>query len=198
MYKAIDINYDSLPYLSRETIDIHFNKHYKGYLNKLNDLLNYLGYDYGYSKEELVNHIDDFPIEYRDDILYNLGGVLNHELYFSNLGFDGEFSGVLFDRLVDSYGSYDKFVLEFKNKANSLVGSGYTNLVIDDGKFSIINTSNQDTVYSFGFIPILSLDLWEHAYYLDYRNNRSKYIDDFFSMIDFSKVNRRYEEKVQN
>lgn len=199
MYKPISINYKSLePYLGFLTIDIHYNKHYMGYLNKLNDILNYLGYDFRYSKVELFDHIDEFNILYRDNILFNLGGVLNHENYFSILKTGSKPQGVFYDALVKSYGSYDKFKNEFKNKASSLVGSGYTNLVVDsNGNFNIINTSNQDTVYSIGFTPIISFDLWEHAYYLDYKNNRGKYIDDFFSMIDFDFLNEKYK-KIQD
>lgn len=195
MYKAISIDYyDLSPYLGSETIDIHYNKHYKGYLDKLNSILNYLNFDYKYSVSELVNHIDEFPIEYRDSILYNAGGVLNHELYFKNLGFNSNIDGELYNKIVDDFGSFINFKNEFKRLANLLVGSGYTFLVLDNDKLKIINFSNQDTPYSYGFVPIMNIDLWEHAYYLDYRNNRSKYIDDFFSIVDFNKVNEEYKK----
>ncbi len=196
MYKSISIDYESVnPYLSVKTIDVHFNRHYMGYLNKLNDILSYLGYDFKYSKEELVDHIDMFELPYRDSILYNLGGVLNHELYFKTLGFGGSFGGALRDKLIKQYGSIDAFKNEFKRQANLLVGSGYTFLVMDKkGDLLIINMSNQDTPYSYGYLPIFNIDLWEHAYYLDYLNDRSLYIDDFFSMIDFNFVNKNYEK----
>lgn len=195
MYKMININYDNLnPYLSSLTIDIHYNKHYMGYLNNLNDILNYLNYDYSLSLEELIMHIDDFPLEYRDQILYNASGVLNHQLYFDNLGFNDSLSGFLYEKIVSQYGSFKKFKDEFKKKANLMVGSGYTFLVVKkDGDLLIMNVSNQDSPYLYGYVPIMNIDLWEHAYYLDYYNNRSKYIDDFFSMIDFNKVNEKYE-----
>ena len=199
MYKAISIDYKDLnPYLSSETINIHYNKHYIGYLNKLNSILNYLGFDYKYSVIELINHIDEFPIEYRDSILYNAGGVLNHELYFKNLGFNNDLGGELYNKIIEDFGSYDKFNVEFKRVANLMIGSGYTFLVLDKNKLRFINFSNQDTPYSLGFIPIMNIDLWEHAYYLDYRNNRAKYIDDFFSMIDFNKVNEEYKKTIKN
>lgn len=197
MYKAISIDYSNLePYLSSDTISTHYGKHYMGYLNKLNDILTYLNYDFKYTVRELVLHIDEFPIEHRDTILYNAGGVLNHELYFKTLGFNGNFSGLLYDKIVNEYGSFDTFKDKFKEQANILVGSGYTFLVVDDNdKLLIMNLPNQDTPYSYGYKPIMNIDLWEHAYYLDYKNNRAGYINDFFSMIDFSDINEEYKEQ---
>lgn len=199
MYKAISINYKDLePYLGSETVDIHYNKHYKGYLNKLNDILEYLKFDYRYSVVELISHIDEFPIAYRDSILYNAGGVLNHELYFNILGFNGNMSGELYNKVVEDYVSFDNFKDEFKKQANLMVGSGYTFLVLDNNnKLLIMNMPNQDTPYSYKYKPIMNIDLWEHAYYLDYRNDRAKYIDDFFSMVDFNKVNEEYKKAVK-
>jgi len=199
MYKAISIDYKDLePYLSSETVDIHYNKHYKGYLNKLNSILDYLKFDYRYSVVELISHIDEFPIAYRDSILYNAGGVLNHELYFRILGFNGNMSGELYNKVVEDYGSFDNFKDEFKKQANLMVGSGYTFLVLDNNnKLLIMNMPNQDTPYSYKYKPIMNIDLWEHAYYLDYRNDRAKYIDDFFSMVDFNKVNEEYKKAVK-
>lgn len=200
MYKKIAINYKDLnPYLSSKTIDIHYNKHYLNYLLKLNDVLNYLNFDYKYNISELVLHIDEFPLEYRDTILYNAGGVLNHELFFKNLSKNNNLEkNELYLKIEEYFGSFDKFVSEFKNKANLLVGSGYTFLVLNrDNKLLIINVSNQDTPYSYSYLPILNIDLWEHSYYLDYYNNRSKYIDDFFSMIDLSLANEEYKKVIK-
>lgn len=200
MYKRIVLNYKDLnPYLSSKTIDIHYNKHYLNYLLKLNDVLNYLNFDYKYNISELVSHIDEFPLEYRDTILYNAGGVLNHELFFKNLSKNNNLEkNELYLKIEEDFGSFDKFVSEFKNKANLLVGSGYTFLVLNsDNKLLIINVSNQDTPYSYSYLPILNIDLWEHSYYLDYYNNRSKYIDDFFSMIDLSLANEEYKKVIK-
>ena len=202
MYESIVLpySYDALePFLSARTINIHFNKHYKNYLNKLNQLLQGVGYDYRYSKEELIDHIDQFPMEIRDDILFNLGGVINHELYFLGLGVKNNLPfGNFGAKLIKQYGSFDNFKKQFIQIASKAVGSSYTFLVVNKNKdLDILNTSNQDTPYLYGFIPILALDLWEHAYYLDYQSNKSAYIDAFFQNIDFSNVERLYDQAIQ-
>lgn len=202
MYEAKPLEYDNSalePYIDTETLYIHYNKHYLNYLNKLNALLKSVEYDNRYTKEELVNHIDEFPIDIRDDILYNLGGVLNHELYFESLGPNNNtnISGNLKEKVIKDYGSVETFLEEFKRQTKILVGSGYTFLVINkEKKLEIVNFSNQETPYSYGLIPIMTIDLWEHAYYLKYKNDRDKYIDAFFKIIDFNKVNNQYEKNI--
>lgn len=202
MYEAKPLEYDNSalePYIDTETLYIHYNKHYLNYLNKLNALLKSVEYDNRYTKEELVNHIDEFPIDIRDDILYNLGGVLNHELYFESLGPNNNtnISGNLKEKVIKNYGSVETFLEEFKRQTKILVGSGYTFLVINkEKKLEIVNFPNQETPYSYGLIPIMTIDLWEHAYYLKYKNDRDKYIDAFFKIIDFNKVNNQYEKNI--
>ena len=135
MYKKIDLDYRSLePYLDDKTLDIHYNKHYLKYLDNLNNLLNSVGYDYKYSLRDLINHIDMFDEKIRGEILYNLGGVLNHELYFDIMNLNGkaEPSGKLMEVIIKKYGSYNNFVSEFINMANKLKGSGFTFLVLNN------------------------------------------------------------------
>lgn len=192
----LDYDYNSMePVIDGETMYIHYNKHYLGYLDKLNSLLESSNYNYKYSKEELADKIDIFPIDKRGDILYNLGGVINHEIYFTSISNRGNIypSGKLAEDINTYFGSYDNFKKEFKESANNLKGSGYTFLVKDkNNKLLIINTSNQDTPYYYGFTPIMGIDLWEHAYYLQYKNNRSLYIDNYFKIVDFKKISARY------
>ena len=176
MYKQEPLEYQSLePFISDRTLDIHYNKHYLGYLNKLNNLLEKVGYKGNLSKEEMVKKIDIFNIKDRGEILYNLGGVLNHELYFKTMS-DKKNNlpvGKIKEAIEKEYGSFEKFKMEFIKTSKQLVGSGYTFLVINSQKqLDIINLPNQDTPYMFDLIPISALDLWEHAYYLDYQNRR--------------------------
>ena len=196
MYSSIT-NYEAYePYISSYTMNIHYNKHYKKYLDNLNNLLS--KYDYEYSKEELVKNIAIFPLAERDDILFNLGGVLNHELFFNNLGY-GKMSENFKNKIIEDFNSIDNFKEEFIKQANLLVGSGYTFLVLNkENNLEIINVANQDTPISYGLIPIMNLDLWEHAYYLDYQNDRKAYINNFFSIVDFNKVSNLYEEIQKN
>ena len=203
MYKSVILPYnygDLEPVLNSETINVHYNKHYLGYLEKLNKILNDINYDYRYTKEELVSHIDEIPIDVRDDVLYNLGGVLNHELYFYSMS-NNKVNvpiGALRKKIIDEYGTIENFKDEFIKTANKLVGSGYTFLVLNNNlKLEIINTPNQETPYLYGLIPIMALDLWEHAYYLVYRNRRGEYIEKFFEIVDYNNINKNYEKAVK-
>lgn len=202
MYKAIELEYsfdDIKDFIDPKTMDIHFDTLYKGYLNRLNKYLQDENYDFRYSKEELVNHIDEFSLEVRDDILYNLGGVLNHERYFSIIAPNStNISEIFLNKIKATYGSMDNFKAAFKIKALNLVGSGYTNLIIDkNGDLNIINTSNQEIPDLYGFASLISLDLWEHAYFLKYYQDKSQYIDRFFNYIDYDKVSNLYEETIK-
>ena len=193
-YQAKELNfYDAYePYISSYTMNIHYNKHYKKYLDNLNELLQ--KYNYDYTKEQLVFNIDLFPLAERGNILFNLGGVLNHELYFSILG-SGELSSSLSDKINEDFGDFNSFQEEFIRQANLLVGSGYTFLVLNNNnQLEIINVPNQDTPYSYGLIPLMNIDLWEHAYYLDYQNRKDEYINNFFSIVNFSEVSNNYEK----
>ncbi|HHW68968.1 MAG TPA: superoxide dismutase [Tenericutes bacterium] len=203
MYELKPLRYseNSLePYISSKTVDIHYNKHAKNYLNKLNNILNELNYDFSMPLNELVVNIEIFPIEKRDDVLFNAGGVLNHDLYFSNISPNRNIypTGQFLEAIDKQFGSFENFKNEFIKKANILTGSGYTFLVLTrDNKLEIINTTNQETPYLYGLKPIMTIDLWEHAYYLDYQNRRSDYINNFFEIIDFEVVGKLYEENIK-
>lgn len=197
MYTRINLDYKTLePYISDKTLTLHYNNHYLKYLNNLNEILKENNYDFKDSKEELFKNIDQFPIGIRDKILFNLGGVVNHELYFNNISMNKKNEPIasIKEAIDEEYGNYEIFKEKFKKSAKNLVGSGYTFLVLNKSKLQIINMSNQESPYMYNMIPIIALDLWEHAYYLDYQNNKDKYIDTFFEIIDFNKVNSIYEK----
>lgn len=195
MYKYNNLNYESealINLLSLKSIDIE-KEYGMLYLNKLNSLLNLNNYDYRYTKEELINHIDIFPLDIRADILYNLGGVLNHESFINSINGDFVLNNEITRELIKEYGSISNFKNTFKNTAFNLVGSGHTYLVIDRyNKFNIINLSNEEVPYSFGFIPIITLDLWEHTYLYKYNLNKNEYINNFLNSLDFKKINDIY------
>lgn len=199
MYQKKELDYSTLePYISDRTLYIHYNNYYLKYLKNLNDILNKENYNYKYDKEDLFKHIDLFNIANRDDIIYNLGGVVNHELYFNSVSNLGNNKPILEIKkeIEKKYGIYENFAQEFKKMALNLKGSGYTYLVINKNKeLQIINMSNEESPYLYGMIPIIALDMYEHAYYLDYQNNKEKYIDSFFHIIDFKKINKLYEKE---
>lgn len=195
--KTLPYNYSGLePIISTTTVNIHYNKHEKGYLDRLNKFLREAGYNGHYTIPEIILNIDKFPIEYRGDILYNAGGVVNHDLYWNSMGKLSLPSGKLLEKIVNVYGSYDSFKKKFIEEANKLIGSGYTFLVMDNkNNLNIINLSNQDSPLSYGYEPLFTIDLWEHAYYLDYQNRRADYINNFFSIVNFDEASKKYESK---
>ena len=194
MYKIKPLKYsfDYLqPYLSEQTIKRHY-RIYMNYVNTLNQLI-----DSDYTLEEIVKNIDKFEMKKRDKILYTASAILNHEMYFDNMNKNkNEPVGALKEKIINQYGSFERFIEEFKTQASYVVGSGYTFLVLNKDNLEIINTSNQDNPYSYGLIPIMALDLWEHAYFLDYFN-RQEYIDNFFSIVDFEQINNNYEKSIK-
>lgn len=199
--KPLDYSYDALePYIGTKTVALHHEKHHQGYLDKLNKALSKVDFDFSYSILEVIQNISRFPLLLRGEILYNAGGVLNHDLYFENIGPNkkNQPTGNLKKAIVKEFGSYEQFKEEFTKNALTVVGSGWTFLVLtNEKKLQIVNMSNQETPYLYGFIPILALDLWEHAYYLDLQNNKQQYIDNFFLILDFDKIGKIYEENYQ-
>lgn len=198
-YKRITLDYKSLePYIDDRTLDLHYNAHYRNYTDKLNKYLNDINYDYKDSPEYLAKHIDILPMENRDEILFNLGGYLNHSLYFYNLTNKKKDIPIELLNLINKYfGSFSLFKEEFIDMAMEVKGSGYTFLVMDkNNKLRIINASNQDTPYYYGFTPIMTIDVWEHAYYLKYTYLRKKYLENIFDIIDFDKVYKLYLDNI--
>lgn len=201
MYTKIklDYNLDELePYISRETLDIHYNVLYERYLNNLNDLLQKNNFNFKIPKEDIYNIIKRFPIDDREPILFNLGGVLNHELYFLNLT-SSKKNNEEFNKLIESkYVTFQNFINRFSTKVKEIRGSGYTFLVIDkDKELGLINLSNQDSPYRMGLFPIMNIDIWEHAYFLDYKANKDEYINNYFKILDYSKIYERYENSIE-
>lgn len=200
-YERIKLDYTTLePYIDNKTLDLHYNAHYKGYTDNLNKYLKKHNYNYEYDPIYLAKNIDILPMEDRDEILFNLGGYLNHSLYFYILTYKKKSIPTPFIEIINKqFVSFDNFKNEFINMATELKGSGYTFLVLDkNNKLRIINTSNQDTPYYYGFIPIMTIDVWEHAYYLKHYNKRKDYLEAIFNIIDWDKVYKLYLLNTSN
>ena len=200
-YERIKLDYTTLEsYIDNKTLDLHYNAHYKGYTDNLNKYLKKHNYNYEYDPIYLAKNIDILPMEDRDEILFNLGGYLNHSLYFYILTDKKKSIPIPFIEIINKhFVSFDNFKNEFINMATELKGSGYTFLVLDkNNKLRIINTSNQDTPYYYGFIPIMTIDVWEHAYYLKHYNKRKDYLEAIFNIIDWDKVYKLYLLNTSN
>lgn len=203
MYKKMPLSYsfDALePFIDTHTMGLHYNKHYANYLNKLNELLVKNNFKFQYTPDDIVNNLNEFNPNDLDDILFNLGGVLNHELYWSIISPNQNKKPVksIKNAIEKKYGNFDNFKNKFIEYALSLKGSGYTFLVIDPNKeLDIINTSNQITPYLNNYIPIMTIDMWEHAYYLNYKNNKKEYLENIFEILDFEKINNLYDINIK-
>jgi len=202
MYRLMQLpyNFDDLkPDINEEVVITHYTKHHKSYVDKLNKIFAENNYEIKYSLEEIPKHIEEFYIKDRDDILYNVGGIINHDLYWNSMGKTKMLpSGNLLEKINEKYGDFDNFKNEFIKKAKNLKGSGYTFLVNDlKGELNIINMVNQETPISYNFNPLFTIDLWEHAYYLQYKNNRDKYIENFWNKANFKYANKKYNEFIK-
>ncbi len=201
MYQPYILKYDYNdlePHISKKTMEIHYNNHYLKYLKNLNDALIKNKFNFQYPKEDLFDNIDIFPIQDRDTILYNAGGVINHELYFSSIKKQENNVSIpepLQSALVKKFGNIENFMNQLIELASFLPGSGYTFLAVKPNQdLYLLNLPNQDSPFSYDMVPILAIDVWEHAYYLDYYNNRKKYIEELMKIIDFTEVNKKYQE----
>ena len=181
MYKLPILPYlyqDLEPFIDTHTMGVHYHKHEQTYLNNLNNLLNKNNFNYNYDIDELIYHINEFPDDDKENILFNLGGVINHELYWKGISQNNYLpNGKLKNKIDSQYGNFDNFWNQFKEMGLKLKGSGYTFLVLkNDKNLDIINLSNQDMPVLHGYIPLFNIDLWEHAYYLDCQNVRADYV----------------------
>ena len=193
MYNVINLLYPYYalePIIDEKTVNIHYNKHHKKYMENLNKLTNS-----SIPLNQIPKRIDEFPINKRGEILYNAGGVLNHNLYFQSLNPNPSLpKGKLLTKINETFGNFENFKTNFITKAKLLKGSGYTFLVSDNkGNLQIINMPNQETPLSYNLTPLFNIDLWEHAYYLKYQNNKDKYLQNIWSKTSFDNASKIYE-----
>lgn len=199
-YDKIELpySYNALePYIDEETVNIHYNKHLQGYVNKLNNILEgYEKFTKGKTLEEILSNVNKIPKEIRQDVINQGGGVSNHNLYFCIISPHPKKhpDGKLLKEIIKTFGSLEMLKEQVSEVAINQFGSGYGWLVTDKhGKLKIMSTLNQDTPLSFGFIPILTIDIWEHAYYLKYKNLRAEYVKNIWNIIDWEKVEEIYK-----
>lgn len=188
--------YDALePELCREILEFHHDKHYKTYVDNLNGILADFPKLQDKTLEDLLTHIEDLPETIQTGIRNNGGGVYNHQLYFRCMQGNG-FSmpdGELANAIHRDFESFDNFNRVLTNAAIKLFGSGYAWLVWEGGKLSVVTTANQDTPITNSQKPILCIDVWEHAYYLQYQNRRADYVANWFQLINWEYVDTLFQ-----
>jgi Fe-Mn family superoxide dismutase len=180
------------PYMSEETLDYHYGKHVDAYIKNLNGLIAVTEYENLPLDEIVVKSAADPKGQ---KIFNNAAQVWNHDFFFKSMALD-KGTGAYPRRLVESFGPPEAFFDTFKTAALGLFGSGWTWLVDDNGTLKIITTANADTPIARGMKPLLGLDVWEHAYYLDYRNRRGDFIDAFLGhLVDWDFVAQQISQK---
>ena len=198
-FKLPDLPYDTNalePYIDTRTMGIHHSKHHQAYVNNLNAAVE--GHPELQDKTaiELVMNLDAVPESIRTAVRNNGGGHVNHSLFWTVMGpkAGGSPSGSLSDDIAGTFGSFDSLKEEFSTAAKTVFGSGWAWLCVGpDGKLLVTKTPNQDNPISFGGgIPILGLDVWEHAYYLEYQNRRPDYIEAWWNVVNWDRVEGYY------
>lgn len=202
MYKRIELPYDfnSLePYIDEVTMKTHYGKHHLAYETNLNKALeNNDEYTKGKTLEQLLKNIDELPEGIKTAVVNNGGGVSNHNLYFSILSPNAKKApeGKLLEVINKTFGSVDNLKEELNNASITIFGSGFAFLAKDkDGNLSIVKRPNQNSPAMDGLLPVIAIDVWEHAYYLNYKNLRADYVKNIWNVIDWGKVEELYEEE---
>ncbi len=195
---ALPYDFNALePYIDARTMEIHHGKHHGGYVAKLNAAIEGTDME-NLSLEELLKNVSKYPVAVRN----NGGGHFNHSLFWTVMGPDkgGEPTGDLADTINSVFGSFSDFKDQFSNAAANRFGSGWAWLLVTNNTLAITSTPNQDNplmdIAEVKGTPILGLDVWEHAYYLKYQNRRPEYISNFWNVVNWNEVARRFKEAI--
>lgn len=186
--------YDSLePTIDKKTMEIHHTKHHQTYVDKLNEAIQKHPELEGKSVEELLKGIDKMPEDIKSAVRNHGGGHANHSLFWNLLSSKKtKLKGNLLKEIEKTFGSFDKFKEQFNNAALTRFGSGWAWLVVNKGKLEIYSTANQDSPLMEGKIPLLGIDVWEHAYYLKHTSNRKAYVEGIWDIINWDFVSELY------
>jgi Fe-Mn family superoxide dismutase len=184
------------PHIDEQTMRIHHGKHYATYVEKYNDAVKGTEWENRPLEEVLANECRAVPENIRTTVRNNGGGALNHSMFWQMMtpGGGGSPRGRLSDAIERTFGGLDKFKTEFANAGKNRFGSGWAWLLAEGKALKVISTANQDAPVMFGQMPLLGLDVWEHAYYLKYQNRRPDYIEAWWNVVNWEFVADRYEQ----
>jgi Fe-Mn family superoxide dismutase len=184
------------PSIDALTMEIHHDRHHKAYVDNLNKALEGQGGLAGKPIEQLLREIHQVPENIRMAVRNNGGGHANHSMFWEIMGpkAGGQPTGALGDAIKSTFGDFKNFQQQLKQAAVSRFGSGWGWLVMAAGKLQIVNTANQDSPYMDNQVPILGIDVWEHAYYLKYQNKRPDYIDAWWNVVNWEAVGKRFAQ----
>lgn len=188
--------YDALePHIDEATMKLHHDKHHATYVEKTNGALEKHPELAEKTIEELVADLQAVPEDVRTVIRNNGGGHANHTFFWEILSPNGggEPAGALKEAIEETFGSFDKFKEELSAAAVGQFGSGWGWLVLNNGKLEVTSTANQDSPLTEGKTPIIGVDVWEHAYYLNYQNKRPAYLEAFWNVVNWEEAGKRYD-----
>ena len=194
----LSYEYNALePYIDEQTMKLHHGKHHQTYVDKLNAALE--GHSDLQNKpvEELIKDLNKVPESIRTAVRNHGGGHLNHSFFWQLLKKDVGFDGDISKAINAKFGSFEKFKEEFTKAAVGVFGSGWAWLVLNNKQLEIMTTPNQDSPLSVGKIPLLTLDVWEHAYYLKYQNRRPEFVAAFYNIINWQQVEENYKKAMK-
>lgn len=193
-------DYDALePYIDAETMMFHHDKHHAGYTKKLNQAVSRYPELANKSAEDILREIDSVPSDVASTIRNNGGGFVNHKMFWEIMSPDGggEPTGAIAEAITAAFGSFAAFQEQFNEAGSNQFGSGWAWLVLDNNQqLKVMGTPNQDSPLMEGMYPIMGNDVWEHAYYLKYRNQRGEYLKNWWNVVNWDEVNRRYEGAI--
>jgi Fe-Mn family superoxide dismutase len=178
-------------------MEIHHTKHHQTYVDKLNAALKGQERLQDMPIEQILRNLNEVPENIRTAVRNHGGGHANHSFFWPTLKKGVEVGGPVHDAIKKHFGSFDAFKDQFSNAAAMLFGSGWAWLTVERGSLEIVTTPNQDNPVSQGKVPILGIDVWEHAYYLKYQSRRPDYISAFFNVINWDKVNEHFKAATQ-
>ncbi len=187
--------YDALePHIDKATMEFHHDKHHQAYVDKVNAALEGTPLADAAIEDVLKEGLNQVPDAKRTAVKNNGGGHYNHTLFWENMSpaGGGEPSGDLGDAINSAFGSFSDFQAKLKETGVNQFGSGWSWLVLDGGNLAVVGSANQDNPISDGKIPLLGVDVWEHAYYLSYQNRRPDYIDAWWNVVNWAKVGERF------
>lgn len=195
----LKFEFDGLePTMNKDTIETHYTKHHQGYLNKFKAAIEGTDLD-GKDIVEILSDLSQIPAEIKGAVVNNGGGFYNHNIWWESLVAGGsDASEELIAAINETFGSIDELKEKLGNAAKTQFGSGWGWLVLDKAskKLEVIQTGNQDCPLSIGKVPLLAIDVWEHAYYLKYKNLRPNFVDDLWSIVDWAEVSKKYSDAL--
>ena len=187
------------PYIDEQTMTIHHTKHHQAYIDKLNAAVKGTAFE-NMDVNALMKMLSTVPENIRTAVRNHGGGHANHSFFWTVMGpkCGGVPSGKVGEAITKAFGSFDKFKEEFANAGMNRFGSGWAWLVVDKGRLAVLSTANQDSPLSEGKVPVLGVDVWEHAYYLKYQSKRADYLSAFWNVVNWKEVEKYYKNAPKN